>query len=129
MPSKLSESPQVVDSFVGKFGYPQSTLLWIGILEITCTLLYVIPRTAILGAALSTGYLGGAMATHVRVSDAFVGPRVRAGRTGMQWSGAPPASRLEVVRPARFERATYRFVVSGGRYAGVPRTARNPCIS
>ncbi len=73
---KLSGSTQVVEFFVGKFGYPQSTLLWIGVLELACTLLYLIPRTAVLGAILLTGYLGGAIATHVRVSDAFLGPLV-----------------------------------------------------
>ena len=71
---KLSGSPQVVEFFVGKFGYPQGTLLWIGVLELVCTVLYVVPRTAVLGAILLTGYLGGAIATHVRVGDAFFGP-------------------------------------------------------
>ena len=43
--------------------------LILGILEISCTLIYIIPRTAVLGAILLTGYLGGATATHVRISD------------------------------------------------------------
>jgi Mn2+/Fe2+ NRAMP family transporter len=47
----------------------------IGILEIACTVIYVIPRTSVLGAILLTGYLGGATATHVRIGDpSFFGP-------------------------------------------------------
>lgn len=38
-------------------------------LELSCVLLYAIPRTAVLGAVLITGYLGGAIATHVRIGD------------------------------------------------------------
>jgi hypothetical protein len=45
-------------------------------LELTCTLLYVIPRTSVLGAILLTGYLGGATASHVRVGDSFIAPVV-----------------------------------------------------
>lgn len=50
-------------------GYPQSVNYPIGVLELVCALLYAIPRTAVLGAILLTGLLGGATATHVRVSD------------------------------------------------------------
>jgi len=66
---KLIQPPQVVDQFSGRFGYPASLLLPLGILEIFCVLLYAIPRTAVLGAILMTGYLGGAIATHVRILD------------------------------------------------------------
>jgi hypothetical protein len=41
----------------------------LGIIELASTLLYIIPQTAVLGAILLTGYLGGAVATHVRVAD------------------------------------------------------------
>jgi hypothetical protein len=41
----------------------------LGIVELTCTILYLIPQTAVLGAILLTGYLGGATATHVRIAD------------------------------------------------------------
>jgi hypothetical protein len=44
----------------------------LGVLEITCTVLYLIPQTAMIGAILLTGYMGGAIATHLRVGDAFV---------------------------------------------------------
>jgi hypothetical protein len=48
----------------------------IGILELSCVILYAIPQTAILGAVLLTGYLGGAIATHVRVHDNFISPAI-----------------------------------------------------
>jgi hypothetical protein len=51
------------------YGYPQSALLRIAIVEILCAIVYAIPRTAVLGAILLTGYLGGATATHVRVGE------------------------------------------------------------
>ena len=66
---KFLHPPQVVDQFSGKFGYPASLLVPLGILEISCALLYTIPRTAVLGAILVTGYLGGAIATHTRILD------------------------------------------------------------
>jgi len=44
----------------------------LGIVELLSTILYLIPRTSILGAILLTGYMGGAIATHVRVGDAFI---------------------------------------------------------
>jgi hypothetical protein len=43
--------------------------LALGIVELTATLLYSIPRTSVLGAILLTGYLGGAIATHVRIEE------------------------------------------------------------
>ena len=51
------------------YGYPEHLILGIGALEAGCTIVYLIPRTAILGAILMTGYLGGATATHVRIDD------------------------------------------------------------
>jgi uncharacterized membrane protein YphA (DoxX/SURF4 family) len=53
-------------------GWPPGTTLPLGIVEITCTLLYLFPRTSVLGAILLTGYMGGAIATHARVGDVFV---------------------------------------------------------
>jgi len=74
---KLRGPAEVVQVFTGKFGYPQQTLTIIGVLELSCAVLYAIPQTAVLGAVLMTGYLGGAVATHVRISDPeWVGPAV-----------------------------------------------------
>lgn len=52
-----------------QFGYAEDLAPWIGMSLLVSTLLYLIPRTAVLGAILVTGYLGGAVATHVRVED------------------------------------------------------------
>lgn len=57
-----------------KLGWDESAANILGIVELASALLYVFPRTAILGAVLLTGYLGGAIATHVRVHDAFIIP-------------------------------------------------------
>ena len=50
-------------------GYPADTVLWIGVIELVCLAFYLLPRTAVVGALLMTGYLGGAVATHVRISN------------------------------------------------------------
>src|SRR5262252_6041046 len=52
-----------------QLGYQPSVVFGIGLVEILCVLAYAIPRTAVVGAVLLTGYLGGAIATHVRVGD------------------------------------------------------------
>ena len=73
---KLAKPAPVVEGFV-RLGYPESVSLGIGILELACTVVYIIPRASILGAILLTGFLGGATATHVRVGDpAFFFPVV-----------------------------------------------------
>ncbi len=71
---KLARQPQVIELFAGKLGYPESALAALAVVELSCTVLYAIPRTAVLGAILMTGYLGGAVATHVRVGDVFAIP-------------------------------------------------------
>ena len=65
---KLVKPAPVVESTL-QLGYPESVILGLGIVLLTCTVLYVIPHTAVLGAILLTGYLGGAIATHVRVGN------------------------------------------------------------
>jgi hypothetical protein len=66
---KLTGSPQMIDVMVGTLGFSEESLALLVVLEVACVVLYVIPKTAVLGAVLMTGYLGGAIATHVRVSD------------------------------------------------------------
>jgi hypothetical protein len=63
---KFIKPPAVVTATVG-LGYSENTIVPIGCILLICTVLYLIPRTAVLGAILLTGYLGGAVATHVRV--------------------------------------------------------------
>lgn len=65
---KLAKPAFVVEATVG-LGYPESVIVGLGIVLVACTALYAIPRTAVLGAILLTGYLGGAVATHVRVEE------------------------------------------------------------
>src|SRR5678815_1585963 len=55
-------------------GLPEKLVSPLGALELACTILYLVPRTSVLGAILLTGYLGGATLTHLRVGDAFVTP-------------------------------------------------------
>jgi len=52
-----------------QLGYPASEVLWLGVLQVVLLVLYLVPRTSILGAILWTGYLGGAVATHVRLEN------------------------------------------------------------
>ena len=54
---------------IQQFGYPEGTLPRVALVEVLCIALYVAPPTAMLGAILITGYLGGAVATHVRIAD------------------------------------------------------------
>jgi hypothetical protein len=68
---KLLRLPVAVQGTV-QLGYPENTVLAIGIVQLVCVIAYVLPRTSILGAILLTGYLGGAVATHVRVGSPLV---------------------------------------------------------
>ncbi len=67
---KLFKPSFVVEATVA-LGYPESVIIPLGIVLTVCTIIYLIPQTAVLGAILLTGYLGGAVATHVRVGDAW----------------------------------------------------------
>jgi hypothetical protein len=53
----------------GQLGWPTSVIFALGVLQLALVALYVVPRTSVLGAVLWTGYLGGAIATHVRVGN------------------------------------------------------------
>ena len=80
---KFTGGPDVMQG-MAKFGYPESLVIPLGITELACTILYLIPQTSVLGAILLTGYLGGATATHVRVGDLFIAPVI----TGvLVWAG------------------------------------------
>src|SRR3954462_12725986 len=59
---------------MGKLQIPLNLLTILGVIEISVAVLYLIPRTAFLGAILTTGYLGGALWTHLRVGDAWFFP-------------------------------------------------------
>lgn len=61
----------VVDAFT-RLGYPSGIAPAIGFVELLCLVTFLIPRTAMVGAVMLTGFLGGAIATHVRVGDPLV---------------------------------------------------------
>lgn len=65
---KLFLPPEAVAS-MAQLGWPVSALFGLGVLQLVLLALYLVPRTAILGAVLWTGYLGGAIATHVRIGS------------------------------------------------------------
>jgi hypothetical protein len=73
--AKVMHVEKIVEGF-RKLGLPQALMAPIGMLEIACVLLYAIPRTNVLGAILMSGYMGGAILTHLRVGEPFVTPIV-----------------------------------------------------
>lgn len=72
---KLVKPREVVEGFE-HLGWNVNLALGLAILELSCVVIYAIPRTAVLGAILVTGYLGGAIATHVRIGEQFIAPAV-----------------------------------------------------
>jgi len=65
---KLTEAPTYVAEFA-RIGWPHDALPRLALLQLSFMLVYVIPRTSVLGAILLTGYLGGAIASYVRIAD------------------------------------------------------------
>ena len=65
---KFMPPPQAAEGFA-HLGWPLQLAFVLGVIELGATLLYLIPQTAVLGAILLTGYLGGAIATHVRIGE------------------------------------------------------------
>lgn len=63
----LNMAPAVTGT--AQLGYPAHLVVPIGIIQLVCLVLYLVPRTAVFGAVLLTGYLGGAVATHVRLEN------------------------------------------------------------
>ncbi len=63
---------------IAHLGFPESLIIPLAILEMACTVVYLIPATSVLGAILLTGYIGGAICTHWRVGDPFL-PQVAIG--------------------------------------------------
>ena len=67
---KFKDGPQMLQG-MAHLGIPASLLVPLGILEVACVVVYLIPATSVLGAILLTGFLGGAICTHLRVGDPF----------------------------------------------------------
>jgi uncharacterized membrane protein YphA (DoxX/SURF4 family) len=72
---KLMRPAGVMEEF-DRLQIPGRLAIAVGILELGCAIIYAIPQTAVLGAILLTGYLGGAILTHFRISDPFWSPLV-----------------------------------------------------
>jgi hypothetical protein len=72
---KFMQPEQLVTEFK-RLELPIDLAIAIGVLEASCAVVYAIPRTAVLGAILVAGYLGGAILTHVRIYDSFVPPMI-----------------------------------------------------
>lgn len=75
----VSGIPKLIDwegkaEMMEKMGWDVGVILKIGIVEVALAILFLIPRTAFLAAVLLTGYLGGAVATHVRIGEPFFFP-------------------------------------------------------
>jgi hypothetical protein len=70
--SKLLLESHVVEATT-KIGYPVEAIRPIGVIALVCTILYAVPRTALLGAILLTGFYGGAVASKIRIEDALFG--------------------------------------------------------
>ena len=67
---KLKGGAEVIQG-MAHLGLPESLIMPLAILEISCVVIYLIPATSVLGAILLTGYMGGAICTHLRVGDPF----------------------------------------------------------
>ena len=67
---KLKGGAEVVEG-MAHLGLPESLMMPLAILEVSCVVTYLIPATSVLGAILLTGYIGGAICTHLRVGDPF----------------------------------------------------------
>ena len=79
--------PSFVVEATTKMGYPENVIIPLGVVLLTCTVLYLIPQTAVLGAILLTGYLGGAVASHVRAEDGAFGIVFPVIFGGLVWGG------------------------------------------
>lgn len=67
---KIIRPPGFADG-LAHLGWTEGQMLGLAIVEVLCTVLYLIPRTSVIGAILLTAYMGGAVATHFRVDDPF----------------------------------------------------------
>jgi hypothetical protein len=99
---KLFQVQPVIDGTMG-LGYPRDAVFTLGVILLACVLAYVYPRTAALGALLLTGYLGGAVATHVRVGSPLLTHTLFPTYLGvMLWGGLLLREpRLRAVLPSR----------------------------
>lgn len=76
--------PEGMEPSIRQLGWRMDQMTALGIVELACVALYLIPRTAVLGAVLLTAYLGGAVATHARIDEPYVIPIIVC---GVAWLG------------------------------------------
>lgn len=70
-----------------QLGYPVNTIVTIGLILMVCTIFYIIPQTAVLGAILLTGYLGGAVAANLRIGSVMFNTLFPIGFAALAWTG------------------------------------------
>src|SRR5207249_3667915 len=96
---KVLQHPMAVQG-TAELGYPQSVVVGLGIVQLVCLAVYLVPRTSVLGAVLWTGYLGGAVATHVRVGNPLFSHALPDLRRDVPLGWALVARRAAPLRPS-----------------------------
>ena len=96
-------APAFAAAHSGQLDIPGDLIFPIGVIELTCLALYLVPKTSALGAVLLTGFLGGAIATHFRVGDPLLGYTLFPVYVGaLAWAGLLLRdNRLRVLVPGR----------------------------
>jgi hypothetical protein len=84
--AKLTQQPGYVKEWE-RIGYAPSALTGIGLLQVICVVVYLIPRTAVLGVVLLTGYLGGAISSYVRIGDFYFANAFQITTALLAWAG------------------------------------------
>ena len=124
-------------------GYPEHAVAVIGAIELVCLVLYLVPRTAVLGAVVFTGYLGGAVATHLRdrqpapephaVPDlrgrTALGRVVPAGPASARADAAPPRLRGGGPRSADLGQPTLTTIIVASSCNSTPARKRDTSAS
>ncbi len=96
---KVLELPPALEATT-QLGYPASVVFGLGVLQLACLVVYLVPRTSVLGAVLWTGYLGGAVATHVRVGNPLFSHALPDLRRDVPLGWALVARRAAPLRPS-----------------------------
>ena len=83
---KLTHSPGYVSEWE-RLGYSEGALTRIGLLQVACLAVYLIPRTSVLGVVLLTGYLGGAISSYVRIGEPYFANAFQITTALLAWGG------------------------------------------
>jgi hypothetical protein len=102
---KLTHQPAYVSEWE-RLGYSDSALTGIGLLQLACLAVYLIPRTSVLGVVLLTGYLGGAISSYVRIGEPYFANAFQISTALLAWGGIYlREERLQSVLPFRRDAA------------------------